>query len=320
MGRGRYLLDKERLLFRRVRLSVRQKFAKFFAYLFVSLLLTGMYLPLFNHFFGSPKEKRLSSEIEELKFKYHLIQSDFEEASKSLKMIAAAEDNVYRPILDMEPLAESFRQSGYGGSMKYDELEGYENSGLIINAARSLDELLRKTYIQSKSFEEIVPEAEGWKRKLEHIPYIQPVRVNILLGDGIEFRDEHPVLGISRWHYGQDFRAPLETKVYATGSGKVVKASWNPFGFGNRIEVDHGYGFTTIYGHLSSFNVVDGQEVTRGELIGFSGNTGVSSGPHLHYEIHYNGKAQNPLYFFDDDLSLEEYYEMISALNAGSGN
>ena len=316
MGRSKYLLDRERLLFRRVRLSGRQKFAKYFAYMFVSIVLAGIYIPVFNHYFGSPKEKRLQAEVENLRYKYHLLQSDFDDAGKRLELIAAAEDNVYRPVLDMDPLAESFRQSGYGGTRRYDELEGYENSELVINSARTLDELLRKTYIQSKSFEEIVPEAAGWKKKLEHLPFIQPVRVNIPLGDGIKFRDEHPVLGISRWHYGQDFTAPVGTRVYATGSGTVIKAAWTPYGFGNRIEIDHGFGFTTIYGHLSGFNVEEGQEVSRGALLGYSGSTGVSSGPHLHYEIHYNGKAQNPLYFFDDDLTLDEYYQMISALNS----
>lgn len=316
MGRKRYFLDKERLLFRRVRLSGRQRFAKFFAFLGVSLILSAVYITFFNRVFGSPKEKRLVSEVAELKYKYQILQSDFKKADMVLQQIAAAEDNVYRPVLDMEPLSESFRQSGYGGSVKYEELEGYENSELMVNSSRTLNELLRKTYVQSKSFEEIIPEAEGWKRKLEHLPYIQPVRVNIPLGEGIKFRDEHPVLGISRWHYGQDFSAPVGTKVYATGSGTVIKAAWTPYGFGNRIEIDHGYGFTSIYGHLSRFNVEPGTEVQRGDLIGYSGSTGISTGPHLHYEIHYNGKAQNPLYFFDDDLTLEEYYEMISTLNA----
>jgi len=230
--------------------------------------------------------------------------------------IAASEDKIYRPVLDLETLPESFRQSGYGGSRKYEELKGYMNSDLMVSATIHLDEIIRKTYVQSKSFEEIIPEAEDWRNKLEHIPYIQPVRVNIPLGEGIRYRDVHPVLGDSRWHYGQDFSAPVGTNVYATGSGTVIKASWTPHGFGNRIEIDHGYGFRSIYGHLSEFNVEPGQVVTRGDLIGISGSTGISSGPHLHYEIHYNGRVQNPLYFFNDDLTLEEYNRMINHILA----
>jgi murein DD-endopeptidase MepM/ murein hydrolase activator NlpD len=279
------------------------------------MLGTG-YTLLFKHFFGSPKETRLTAELDEYRFRYKLLENDFSRVDNALTQIAGAEDNVYRPVLDMEQLSETFRQSGYGGSKKYEELEGYSNSELMIKAARELDELLRKTYVQSKSFEEIIPEAEDWKRKIEHIPYIRPVKVTIPLGEGIRYRDEHPVLGISRWHYGQDFSAPIGTKVYATGAGTVVKSAWTPYGFGNRIEIDHGYGFTSIYGHLSGFNCEVGDIVKRGDMIGFSGSTGVSSGPHLHYEIHYNGKAQNPLYFFEDDLTLDEYFEMISAMDA----
>lgn len=316
MGRKRYYLDKERLLFRRVRFNNRQKLTRFFVTLFVSLALTAGYLPLFNHLFGPPKEKSLMLQVEELRFKYSLLEKDFQAADRILTMIASTEDNVYRPVLDMETLAESFRQTGFGGTRKYVELDGYENSELMVGTARKLDEIIRRTYVQSKSFEEIIPEAADWKNKLDHVPYIQPVRVNIPLGEGIRFRDEHPVLGISRWHYGQDFSAPIGTKVYATGSGTVKKAEWTPYGFGNRVEIDHGYGFTTIYGHLSGFNVEPGQEIQRGDLIGFSGSTGISTGPHLHYEIHYNGRAQNPLYFFDDNLTLEEYREMIGTLEA----
>ncbi|MEZ4999447.1 MAG: hypothetical protein R2744_04650 [Bacteroidales bacterium] len=121
------------------------------------------------------------------------------------------------------------RQTGFGGTRKYEELDGYENSDLMIGTARKLDEIIRRTYVQSKSFEEIIPEAADWKNKLDHLPYIQPVRVNIPLGEGIRFRDEHPVLGISRWHYGQSFSAQMKLpKVYATGSGTVTKLNGPP--------------------------------------------------------------------------------------------
>jgi murein DD-endopeptidase MepM/ murein hydrolase activator NlpD len=190
------------------------------------------------------------------------------------------------------------------------------NSHLMISASKSMDKLLRRTYVQSRSMDEIKPVASDWKNKLEHIPYIRPVEVGIPLGEGIKYREKHPVLGNSRWHYGQDFSAPTGTEVFATGAGTVTKAGWTPYGFGNRVEVNHGYGFKTIYGHLSAINVEPGDEIQRGDMLGLSGSTGISSGPHLHYEIHYDGKVQNPLYFFDDDLSLEEYNRMIDVMIA----
>lgn len=314
MLRKRYFLDRTNLLYKQVSFTFRQKLLRFTLGIFLSLLLSIVYGIGFKYFFGSPKEHRLTQEVEETKLKYHLLENDFRRIEQKLDDIAAAEDNVYRPVLDLEVLAESFRQSGFGGSKKYEELEGYMNSHLMTSASRSLDDLLRRTYVQSKSFEEIIPVASDWKNKLEHIPYIRPVKVGIPLGEGIKFREKHPVLGIARWHYGQDFTAASGTDVFATGSGTVTKAGWNPHGFGNRVEINHGYGFKTIYGHLSGIRVEPGQEIQRGDMIGLSGSTGIASGPHLHYEIHYNGKAQNPLYFFDDDLSLTEYNEMIDAL------
>ena len=314
MLRKKYLLDREELIYKEYSLSFTQKLARFSLILVVSLILTAGYGIVFKHFFGSPKEKKLQSELEGIQYKYELLENDFEAIGHELDNIAAAEDNVYRPVFDMEKIPSSFRQSGFGGTRKYTELEGYENADILISATKKVDELLRRTYIQSRSFDDIIPVASDWKNKLEHIPYIRPVNVNIPLGDGLKFREKHPVLGSPRWHYGQDFQAPSGTEVFATGNGVVTRAGWSPFGFGNMVEIDHGYGFKTIYGHLQTVEVTEGQEVVRGGMLGLSGSTGISSGPHLHYEIHYNGKVQNPLYFFDDDLTMEEYNKMIDAL------
>ena len=317
MIRRRYYLDRESLQYERVRFSVGQKFGRGLKFILISLPAAAFWIIIFILFTGSPKEKLLQSDIDNLKLGYSLLTIDFDNATGILDDIAASEDNAYRPVLDMPLLTESFRESGFGGTRKYDEMAGYHNSSLMINTAEKLDRLVRRTYVQSKSFEELIPEASSWKKRVDHLPYIKPVRVNISLGEGVHFRDNHPVLGVSRWHHGQDFYAPPGTKVYATGNGVVIKSSWNPYGFGNMIEIDHGFGFTSIYGHLSKFNIKEGDIVRRGQLIGFSGSTGISSGPHLHYEIHYNGLVQNPLYFFDDDLSLEEFYEMISMVAEG---
>ncbi len=314
MLRKKYLLDRKELIYKEYSLSFTQKLARFSLILMVSLILTAGYGIVFKHFFGSPKEKKLQSELEGIQYKYELLENDFEAIGRELDNIAAAEDNVYRPVFDMEKIPSSFRQSGFGGTRKYTELEGYENADILISATKKVDELLRRTYIQSRSFDDIIPVASDWKNKLEHIPYIRPVNVNIPLGDGLKFREKHPVLGSPRWHYGQDFQAPSGTEVFATGNGVVTRAGWSPFGFGNMVEIDHGYGFKTIYGHLQTVEVTEGQEVVRGGMLGLSGSTGISSGPHLHYEIHYNGKVQNPLYFFDDDLTMEEYNKMIDAL------
>ncbi|MBS0011917.1 MAG: M23 family metallopeptidase [Bacteroidales bacterium] len=318
MLRKKYLLDRKELVYKKYKLSFSERLARFTLFFLLSLILAGAYGIVFKHLFGSPREKRLQSELDDITYRYRLLEHSFETIEGKLYAIASAEDNIYRPVLDMDKIPSSLRQSGYGGTKKYSEFEGYENSEILIAARRTADELLRKTYVQSKSFDDIIPVASDWKNKLQHIPYIRPVSVNIPLGDGLKFREQHPVLGCPRWHYGQDFQSPPGTEVFATGAGRVNRAGWSPFGFGILVEIDHDYGFKTIYGHLSAVKVTRGQHIKRGELIGLSGSTGISSGPHLHYEIHYNGRVQNPLYFFDDDLTMEEYNRMIEVLNDGN--
>jgi len=320
MLRKKYLLDRKELIYKEYSLSFTQKLARISLILAASVIIATGYGIIFKHFFGSPKERKLQSELEDIRYKYKILEDEFAGINQELNGIAAAEDNVYRPVFDMEKIPSSFRQSGFGGTRKNTELEGYENADILMSATRKVDELLRRTYIQSRSFDEIIPVASDWKNKIEHIPYIRPVNVNIPLGEGLKFREKHPVLGSPKWHFGQDFQAPPGTEVFATGDGIVTRAGWSPYGFGNMVEIDHGYGFKTIYGHLQSVGVTIGQEVVRGSQIGLSGSTGISSGPHLHYEIHYNGKVQNPLYFFDDDLTMEEYNKMIDALNQGDIN
>lgn len=316
MFRSRYRLDRENLLYRRVKLTFKQSLVRFSVGLIISLVLATAYGVGFKAVIGSPKEKLLETQLAQVKQNYTLLEEKFNILDGELMEIAVSENNVYRPVLKMDTLAASFRKSGFGGSNKYEELEGYENSDLMKSAMLRLDELERKAYIQSMSFEDIIPVLNDWKSSIDHVPLIQPVRVGIPLGEGIRFRNDHPVLHVSRWHYGQDFRAPSGTKVYATGAGKVTKAAWTPYGFGNRIEIDHGFGYKSIYAHLSGFNVKAGQMVQRGDLLGFSGSTGISSGPHMHYEVHLNGKVQNPNEYFGNNLTVREYKDMIVTLQS----
>ena len=172
--------------------------------------------------------------------------------------------------------------------------------------------------IQKESFKSIAERAVEWKREMDHQPMISPVDVKYRLGDGFRFREIHPVLGTPRMHYGQDFSVPYGTDVYATGDGTVIESGWNSGGFGNYIVIDHGYGLQTTYGHLSQIRVSKGMNIKRGDLIGLSGNTGTSSGPHLHYQIDQFGEHKNPVNFFNNDISVEEYNEMIQALGSKS--
>ena len=314
MPSKRYILDKEDLQFRQFSLETREIILRFFLFIAVSGLLALFYGFIFVKIFGSPKKELLSQDLEQLKFKYNMLDK---KVSRSMMLVADLADSDakrYRPILNMSEVPATFREPGVGGVIRNRDMEGYANSELMVNLAGRLELLKQQAQFQAKSYDDLVLKTSAWKREMEHLPYIRPVHVSITLGDGLKFRDVHPVLGISRWHYGQDFDAPPGTEVFATGAGVVIDAGWNAHGFGNVVKIDHGYGFQTIYGHLSSISVTAGQKVSRGEMLGLSGSTGISSGPHLHYEINFNGVHQNPLYYFTDDMTPEEYSSMIEAL------
>ncbi|MBA4321508.1 MAG: hypothetical protein C0408_01690 [Odoribacter sp.] len=318
MRNKKYILDISDLQYKPVRLPWKQKFFRVFLWLTVSIIVSVIYFTAFKNYFGSPKEKKLYNEIENMKLRYSILDRKFENAFKTVGYLRLSDDRRYRPILDMDSLPESFRNPGYGGVARYRELERFSSSGLLISAHEKLDALMNLTKVQEESFKTIEEKKTEWLREMEFLPMICPVDVAITRGDGLRFRDVHPVLGTSRWHFGQDFNAQYGTEVYATGNGTVTVAGWSSNGFGNYVMIDHGYGYQSIYGHLSKINVSVGLNVKRGDMIGLTGNSGTSSGPHLHYQINLNGNHTNPLDFFSDDLTPEEYREMIIFLSSKS--
>jgi murein DD-endopeptidase MepM/ murein hydrolase activator NlpD len=282
----------------------------------LSVAVTLLYSSAFRGLFGSPKEKLLTRQIENLKLQYSLIGRQLDNSFASLNSLRLSDDRRYRPILDMDSIPESYRKAGYGGVDRLRDLTGYLNSDLLISYRTKIEGIKNQANIQKESFSSIAETAVEWKREMDHQPMISPVDVKYRLGDGFRFREIHPVLGTPRMHYGQDFSVPYGTEVYATGNGKVIESGWNSDGFGNFIVIDHGYGLQTTYGHLSQIKVSRGLNVKRGDLIGFSGNTGTSSGPHLHYQIDQFGQHKNPVYFFNNDISVDEYNEMIQSLGS----
>jgi len=282
-----------------------------------SIVLSVFYNTLFYSHFGSLKAKLLRQEIDDIKLNYSLLSRDIDNSDKLLDNLELSDGNCYRPVLDMDPIPGSVRNMGIGGVNRYEELEGYENSRLMLTYAKRIEDLRNRSTLQYESFRAIEGRQEEWKREMEYLPMISPVNVTYRLGDGVRFREVHPVLGTPQWHHGQDFSTPYGTEVFATGSGRVIEAGWKG-GLGNCIVIDHGYGYRSTYGHLSSMKVSAGLNVKRGDLIGLTGSTGTSTGPHLHYQIDLYGQFKNPLYFFNNDLTEEEYFEMIQTLSAHS--
>ena len=317
MFNHKYFLDLKDLQYKKVRLPWKSRLSRFVLWSVAAVIVTIIYSSVFNGTFGSPKEKELGQEIENLKLKYSIMGMTIDNALKTLHDLELSDGNRYRPVLDMDSIPGSMRNMGSGGVERYEELDGYNNSGLMLSFREKVAEIKNRATIQFESFRAIEEKKNEWKREMEYLPMISPVNVIYRLGDGMKFRDVHPVLGTPQWHHGQDFSTPYGTNVYATGSGKVIEAGWNS-GFGNCIVIDHGYGYRSTYGHLSNIRVTVGLNVKRGDMIGLSGSTGTSTGPHLHYQIDLYGQHKNPLYYFNDDLTEDEYFDMIQTLTAQS--
>jgi len=309
----KYFLDTD-LLYKRIKITRKQRFSRYLLIFLVSIVVSYSYNLIYIKTKGSIKEKTLIDNINKLKYNYLVLNKKFNNSLYILEYYQSS-DKFYRTVLTMDTIPNSFLNLGYGGTKKYEELEYYDNSKLMINSLEQLHLIKNKVLIQSESFRSIQEQTKEWIRELEYLPLISPVNIIIKRGDGIKFREKHPILGTPAWHHGQDFSAPYGTEVYATGAGKIKITGWDR-GLGNFIIIEHGYGYETIYGHLSSINIKKESKVKRGDLIGLTGSTGYSTGPHLHYQINLYGKYQNPLYFFNDDLTEDEYYEMIEMLNS----
>jgi len=312
MAGPKYKFNPDSLSFDKISLGFRAILMRMLAYFVGSLIIAFLYAMIFAAFIDSPKEKALKREIEQLSIQYEMINREMDNVDKILQHLKETDDNLYRTIFEAEPLPESYREGGIGGVNRYKELDGYNNSRIVVESARKLDKLRKKIYVQSKSFDELILLAKNKEEMLSCLPAIQPISNKDLTrtasGWGLRV---HPIYKIVKFHYGIDFTAPLGTDIYVTGDGVVESVTQAGRGYGNHIIVDHGFGYKTIYAHLDRFNVRRGQKVKRGDVIGFVGSTGASLAPHLHYEVELNGIKVDPVNFFFNDLSPLEYERII---------
>ena len=233
-----------------------------------------------------------------------------DESSQILTQLQERDNNIYRAYFEANPIPEEQRKAGFGGVNRYQYLEGYDNSDLVKNATKKIDILSKQMVVQSKSLDEIVALAKEKETMLASIPAIMPVKKEDLsyVASGYKWR-MHPILKIRKFHKGMDFKAPTGTPIYASGNGRVSLAQRSAT-FGKVVYIDHGYGYRTVYAHMSKIATRRGRKVKRGDIIGYVGNTGRSVGSHLHYEVHKNGRALNPINFYYGDLTPEEFLAM----------
>lgn len=312
MAKIKYKFNPDSLEYYKVEKNLKQKALHIMAYIFIILANASIGYALFTVIIDSPKEKGLKRQISEMSLTLELFNRHLNDLEIVLNQMQERDDNIYRSIFEAEPLNYSVREAGFGGSNLYRELEGLENSEIVIATAQRLDILERQTYIQSDSYDDLVEMAINKEKMIASIPAIQPISNEDLsrTASGWGYRI-HPIYKIRKFHYGIDFTAPTGTEIYVTGDGKVEKVESSKRGYGNNIIVDHGYGYKTQYAHLDGFNVRKGQIVKRGDVIGFVGNTGLSTAPHLHYEVIRNNEKVNPINFFFNDLTAEEFSRMI---------
>lgn len=316
MAKVKYRFDPNTLTYRKINTSTRKNIIRAFSFLSATLITAVVVRLIFTAFFDSPKEVLLNREREELLWKYEMLSSNLDEQTKKLEQIEKRDDYLYRPIFEMEPLSQTVREAGRGGVEQFEHLKKFKDADVLLEAARKMDKLQKKVYIQSKSFDSVTKLAKNKEEMINSTPAIQPISIDDFrrISDYYGPRRD-PFNGEMRMHRGMDFTGPVGTEIYATGDGKVEEAEFNSFGYGNQVVIDHGFGYKTIYAHLRKIDVEVGEEVKRGQVIGELGNTGRSTGPHLHYEVRKNGKAVNPINYYFDDLTGEEYEKMISTLS-----
>ena len=313
-----YIYNPKTRSYDRIYPTFRQRVLHVMKRLFVGMGFGAGSFILLLWIFGSPSEKELRIENSRLLAQYNVLSRRLDEALNVMQGIQQRDDNLYRVVLQADPVADAVRKAGYGGTNRYEDLMDLANADLVVNTTQKMDVLNRQLYIQSKSFDEVVDLCKNNDEMLKCIPAIQPVSNKNLkqTASGYGYRID-PIYKTTKFHSGMDFSANIGTPVYATGDGRVVKVGWES-GYGKLIKIDHGFGYMTWYAHLNDYNVRVGQKVVRGEVIGKVGNTGKSTGPHLHYEVHVKGKVVNPVNYYFMDLSAEDYDKMIElAANQG---
>ena len=313
MAKVKYYYDADTLSYRKIDVKKSDYYKKTVFGILTVLLTAFIGFIIFSQFIMSPNERAINRENENLQLNLDLLSKRIAESSAVLNQLQERDNNIYRMYFEANPIPNEQRKAGFGGVNRYKSLEGYDNSKMIKQLTKDIDILSKQLVIQSKSLDEIVTLAKEKEKMLAAIPAILPVKLVDLtrMASGYKWR-MHPILKIRKFHKGMDFTAPTGTPIYASGNGKVVRSSRSAT-YGRVVYIDHGYGYRTIYAHMSKIKAKRGQNVKRGDLIGYVGNTGRSVSAHLHYEVHKNGKALNPINFYYGDLTPEEFAAMQKA-------
>ena len=318
MSKVKYYYDHDTLSYREIKVTNKNRISGVLLFLLASFFfgITSLLILLNSDIINTPSEIAQKRSLENFKLQFDILNKKLGQLEKVIANIENRDNNLYRVYFEASPIPEEQRRAGFGGINRYKDLEGYDNSDLIINTTKRLDILTKQTVVQSRSLEEIESLAKNKASLIEAIPTIQPIKNKDLtrVASGYGYRID-PFTKIRRFHYGMDFTAKRGTPIYATGNGIVKRADNRSSGYGKHIRIDHGFGYVSLYAHLSKYKVRRGQKVKRGDIIGYVGNSGRSVGPHLHYEILKDNKKINPLNFYYGNLSAQEYEALLTQSN-----
>ena len=316
MAGKKYVYNESTLSFEEYRTPGKFRILTLFGYLCATVVTSALFFFLHNTYFPSQKELALVRELDQMKYQFASLNDQINNMSADLQSVQERDAGIHRFMLGMEPIDESVWEGGTGGSEKYGNLVKFPNTGeVLVETQEKVDKLMLQLKIQKSSLDTILNMAKDRAEMIASIPSIKPVRIDLLKknlnamsGFGIRL---HPVHKVDRLHTGIDFTAPPGTPIQATGNGKVIKADHGRVGYGNHVIIDHGYGYTSLYGHMSTIKVRVGDEIQKGETIGTVGNTGTSTAPHLHYEVRLKGNPVDPIIYCMDDLTPGEYQSLV---------
>ncbi len=312
MAKYKFQFDPETLVYKKIRLTYKERIYRSLPRVAYATIVGIVFFMGFSLFLKSPVEKQEEEKKQRVMWSLDYLNRKMNNTLSVLEEIQKRDNNIYRQIFQAKPIPEAVRKAGFGGVDRYKKYEGSVYSKKMIETARRIDVLSKQMVVQSKSLDEIVELVKSKEKMVSCIPAIQPIAIKDLTRFGSPYGLRmHPILGYARMHYGVDLTAPKGTKIYASGDGFVYRADWGG-GYGNCVRINHGYGYETRYAHMSKILVKSGTYVKRGDIIGEVGSTGLSTSPHLHYEVLINGKFVNPVNFYFDDLTEEEYEKMIA--------
>jgi murein DD-endopeptidase MepM/ murein hydrolase activator NlpD len=308
MKKIKYYYNTSTLRYEKLETPFRVKLLRIFGFVAAALVTAGLISYAAFQFIGSPKERILADRNKVLRENYNDFADSLKSLRQQMKELEKRDNDVYRAIFEAAPIPDSARAKELENKLELATVEKLKDQQLVASITNTINNINSRIKAQQKSYDEVDNLVKNKEQLLSHTPAIQPVSNKDLnrIASGFGYRID-PVYKTTKFHAGLDFTAPQGTPIYATADGTVTTAGSTGNGFGNHVVINHGYGYETLYGHMVRVKAREGQLIKRGEVIGWVGSTGKSTGPHCHYEVHKNGEKIDPIYFFYNDLTPEQF-------------